>query len=56
MMALGMFLLLLPFALAGIRVGTRISARVSRAQLLRVASVLLMLIGVSLLVRATNQI
>jgi uncharacterized protein len=49
---LAAFAMLLPFALAGIRLGTRISNRVSRAQLLRVVSVLLMLIGVSLLARA----
>jgi uncharacterized membrane protein YfcA len=49
------FVMLLPFALAGIRVGTRISTRVSRTQLLRVVSVLLMLIGASLLVRAASQ-
>lgn len=48
------FVLLLPFALAGIWAGTRISARVSRAQLLRVVSVLLMLIGASLLLRAAG--
>jgi len=46
------FVLLLPFALAGIGIGTRINKRVSRAQLLRVISVLLMLIGASLLARA----
>lgn len=49
------FVLLLPFALAGIWLGTRISTRVSRVQLLRVVSVLLMLIGVSLLARAAGQ-
>ena len=48
------FALLLPFALAGLGIGTRISKRVSRAQLLRVISVLLMLIGASLLARATG--
>lgn len=48
------FVLLLPFALAGIWLGTRISKRVSRTQLLRVVSVLLMLIGASLLVRAAG--
>ena len=42
------------FALAGIWLGTRISKRVSRTQLLRVVSVLLMLIGASLLVRAAG--
>jgi len=46
------FVLLLPFALAGIAAGTRLAARASREQLLRVVSVLLMLIGASLIVRA----
>lgn len=48
------FVMLLPFALAGIRIGTHISTRVSREQLLRAVSVLLMLIGVSLLVKAAQ--
>ena len=50
------FVLLLPFALSGIWLGTRISQRVSRAQLLRVVSVLLMLIGASLLMRSATQL
>ena len=46
------FVLLLPFALGGIWVGGRIANRVSREQLLRVVSVLLLAIGVSLVARA----
>jgi len=46
------FVLLLPFALTGIWIGGRIAGRVSRPQLLRVISVLLMLIGGSLIARA----
>ena len=48
------FVLLLPFALAGIAIGGRIAGRVSRPQLLRVVSVLLMLIGASLIARAAG--
>lgn len=48
------FVLLLPFALAGIAIGSRLAARASREQLLRVVSVLLMLIGVSLIARAAG--
>ncbi len=46
------FVLLLPFALAGIWIGGRIAKRVSREQLLRVVSLLLLAIGGSLLARA----
>ena len=46
------FVLLVPFALAGLWIGNRIHRRVSRAGLLRVVAVLLVLIGLSLLARA----
>lgn len=46
------FVLLVPFALAGVWAGSRLQARVSRAGLLRVVHVLLVAIGASLLVRA----
>jgi uncharacterized membrane protein YfcA len=46
------FALLVPFALAGLWVGNRIHGRTSRAGLLRVVAGLLLLIGLSLLVRA----
>jgi len=46
------FAVLLPFALAGLWLGNRIHGRISRAGLLRVVSILLLLIGVSLLARA----
>ena len=46
------FAVLLPFALAGLWLGNRIHGRISRAGLLRVISILLLLIGVSLLARA----
>lgn len=45
------FVLLLPFALGGIWIGGRIAKRVSREQLLRVVSMLLLAIGASLVVR-----
>lgn len=45
------FALLVPFALAGLWVGNRIHGRISRAALLRFVSVLLLLMGVSLIVR-----
>ncbi len=45
------FALLLPFTLAGLWVGNRIHGRVSHAALLRFVAVLLVLLGVSLLVR-----
>ncbi len=46
------FAMLVPFCLAGLWLGNRLQARISRASLLRVVSVLLLLIGVSLLARA----
>jgi len=46
------FAALVPFCLAGLWLGNRLQARISRAELLRVVSGLLLLIGVSLLVRA----
>lgn len=45
------FVMLVPFALAGLWVGNRIHSRISHAALLRFVAVLLVLIGVSLLVR-----
>ena len=49
------FLSLLPFALAGLWAGHRLQLRVSREALLKVISVLLLLIGVSLIVRALRS-
>jgi len=46
------FIALVPFALAGLWLGNRLQARISRGGLLRVIAVLLLLIGASLLVRA----
>jgi uncharacterized membrane protein YfcA len=46
------FAMLVPFALAGLWLGNRLQARVSRAGLLRVIAALLLLIGVSLIARA----
>lgn len=46
------FAVLLPFCLAGLWLGNRLQRRISRAGLLRVVAGLLLLIGVSLLVRA----
>ncbi|MEO7726341.1 MAG: sulfite exporter TauE/SafE family protein [Burkholderiales bacterium] len=46
------FVILLPFALAGLWCGNRIHGRISREQVARVMSAVLILIGVSLLVRA----
>ena len=46
------FVLLVPFALAGLWAGNRLQRRLSRASLLRLVSVLLFLIGLSLLARA----
>ncbi len=46
------FAMLMPFALAGLWFGNRLQTRISRAGLLRVVSILLLLIGVSLLARA----
>jgi hypothetical protein len=48
------FALLLPFALAGLWMGNRIHGRISREQVARVMSVVLILIGGSLLVRALS--
>jgi len=45
------FALLVPFALAGLWIGNRIHGGISRAALLRFVSVLLLLMGVSLIVR-----
>ncbi len=42
----------MPFALAGLWVGNRIHGRISRTALLRVVSVLLVVNGLTLLVRA----
>ncbi len=50
-----MFALLLPFALAGLWCGNRIHGRISREQVARVISGVLMLIGLSLIVRALAQ-
>jgi uncharacterized membrane protein YfcA len=47
-----LFALLLPFALAGLWCGNRIHGRISREQVARVISGVLMLIGLSLIVRA----
>lgn len=49
------FAMLLPFALAGLWAGNRIHGRVSHAALLRFVAVLLVLLGVSLLVRVLMQ-
>jgi len=46
------FAMLVPFALAGLWAGNRIHGRVSRAAVLRFVSVLLLMMGASLLVRA----
>lgn len=46
------FVVLVPFALGGMWFGNRIHGRISRQGLLRVVSVLLLLIGASLLARA----
>lgn len=51
-LVLPMCALLLPFALGGLWAGNRIHTRVSRAGLLRFVSALLLLMGVSLIVRA----
>jgi len=48
------FAMLVPFTLAGLWLGNRLQARISRAALLRVVSVLLLLIGASLLARALS--
>jgi uncharacterized membrane protein YfcA len=46
------FVMLVPFCLGGLWLGNRVQGRISRAGLLRVVSVLLLLIGASLLARA----
>src|SRR5690349_4969615 len=46
------FAVLVPFCLAGLWLGNRIQGRMSRGALLRVVSILLLLIGTSLLARA----
>ena len=48
------FAMLVPFCLAGLWLGNRLQTRVSRAGLLRVVAVLLLLIGLSLLARALS--
>lgn len=45
------FVVLVPFALAGLWLGNRLQARISRGGLLRIVSILLLLIGVSLIAR-----
>lgn len=47
------FVALLPFMLLGVRAGVRIQGRISRETLVRVISLLLALIGASLVLRAT---
>ena len=49
------FAMLVPFALAGLWFGNRIHLRVARESLLRLVSALLLLIGVSLLVRTVAR-
>jgi uncharacterized membrane protein YfcA len=49
------FAVLVPFTLAGLWLGNRLQARIARGALLRVISVLLLLIGVSLLARALSS-
>ncbi len=49
------FLMLLPFMFAGLWLGNRLHARVSRVQMVRLISALLVLIGVSLLARVVSQ-
>jgi uncharacterized membrane protein YfcA len=49
---LQMFAILLPFALAGLWLGNRLQGRISREQLGRFISVLVLLIGSSVLIRA----
>src|SRR5262245_5671862 len=46
------FAVLVPFCLAGLWLGNRLQTRISRAGVLRVVAVLLLLIGLSLLARA----
>jgi uncharacterized membrane protein YfcA len=47
------FALLVPFALAGLWLGNRLQHRYSRETLLRFVAVILLLIGASLIARAT---
>jgi uncharacterized membrane protein YfcA len=47
-----MYVILLPFALLGFWIGSRLHGRISREQVLRFMSVLLLMMGVSLLMRA----
>jgi uncharacterized membrane protein YfcA len=47
-----MFALLLPFALAGLWLGNRLQGRISREQLGRFISLLVLMIGASVLIRA----
>jgi uncharacterized protein len=49
-----MFAILSPFALAGLWIGNRLQGRISRAQLGRVISALVLLIGASVLLRAVR--
>lgn len=49
------FAVLVPFALAGLWFGNRVHLRVARASLLRLVGALLLLIGMSLLVRAVAR-
>jgi len=49
------FAMLVPFCLAGLWLGNHLQARISRGGLLRVVSVLLLLIGVSLVARALTS-
>ena len=48
------FVMLAPFALAGLWVGNRLQRRISREATLRLVSVLLLLIGASLIYRALS--
>lgn len=50
------FALLVPFALGGLWIGNQFHGRISRSALLRLISVLLLLIGVSLLLRASRAL
>lgn len=52
---IGGFAVLVPFALAGLWLGNRLQARISRGGLLRIVSVLLLLIGVSLIARVLSS-
>jgi uncharacterized membrane protein YfcA len=50
-----MFAILLPFALAGLAFGHRLQGRISRDQLARFMSALVLLIGISVIVRALGM-